>query len=49
MQTVLYCETSSTSNNVILAAKVNPSQKSVSNPYEAWVLMKRSGLIITVQ
>ena len=47
VRTVLYYEISSTSSHVFLSAKVNPSQKSASNPHEAWVLMKRSGLIAT--
>lgn len=47
VRTVLYYEVSCTGSNVLLSSKVNPSQKSASNPHDAWVLMNRSGLIKT--
>ena len=40
-------ETSPASNYAVLLAKVNPSQKSVSNFHETWVLAKRNGSIKT--
>ena len=43
----LCIEISLTSSSIILFTKVKSSQKSASNPHNAWVLMKRNGLIVT--
>ena len=48
VRTVYFYETSTSSRYAVLIAKVNPSQKSSSNPHEAWVIVKKEdGTIIT--
>ena len=45
---VYYFEVSSSSAFAVLIAKVNPSQKSPSDPHEAWVVVnKQSGTVTT--
>ena len=48
VRTVYYYETKYSSKFAVLRAKVNPSQKSPSNPHEAWVIVKKeNGTIMT--
>lgn len=41
VRTVYFYKTSTSSRYAVLIAKVNPGQKSSSNPHEAWVILLR--------